>query len=406
MNRLWSLLCLGLGLGMLPCGGLVAQEWGRDHRHSHSRGGSSDRGYDPDESVESRQYRFQRSDGFIRYLDTNNDGTVDESEVSGPRRYIFERAIQRARLEAKFPISISQLRQGAWTYYGLQGSPPPPTTSSQPGMPGGISGMPGMMMQPPFGPTGVGPPGMSPPGWGASPWQSGMMQGPPGSMSPSQTAGPSKTSPSASTSAAAASLVPGFGPQPGVAAVPGFGVPTVTAPVSTVSASRSSSSSASASSSRSGASDGSGASIDSRVRDYAAGLLKQYDTNKNGKLEKDEWKQMRGDPQATDRDGDGVITLDELTARLAASNKDRSGSGSKASAGGGHNGYRFLTPAERLPEGLPEWFAGKDANGDGQVSMAEYARSWTDAVAAEFARYDLNDDGLITPQECLAKTKR
>lgn len=404
MNRLWTLLCLGLG--MLSCGGLAAQEWGREHRHSHSRGGSSDRGYDPDESVESRQYRFQRSDGFIRYLDTNNDGTVDESEVSGPRRYIFERAIQRAGLEAKFPLSISQLRQGAWTYYGLQGSPPPPTTSSQPGMPGGMSGMPGMMMQPPFGAPGMGPPGMGPPGWGTSPWQSGMMQGPPGSMSPSQTAGQSKTPSAASTSPTTASLVPGFGPQPGVAAVPGFGVPTVTATVSTVSASRSSSSSAFASSSSSGSPGGPSASIDSRVREYAAGLLKQYDANKNGKLEKDEWKQMRGDPQAADRDGDGVITLDELSTRLAASNKERSGAGSKASDAGARKGYRFLTAAERLPQGLPEWFAGKDANGDGQVSMAEYARSWTDAVAAEFARYDLNNDGLITPQECLAKANR
>jgi Ca2+-binding EF-hand superfamily protein len=64
---------------------------------------------------------------------------------------------------------------------------------------------------------------------------------------------------------------------------------------------------------------------------------------------------------------------------------------------------RFLMPTERLPQGLPEWFRAKDANGDGQVSMAEFATTWTDALVREFNSYDLNGDGMITPQEVLAK---
>ena len=62
---------------------------------------------------------------------------------------------------------------------------------------------------------------------------------------------------------------------------------------------------------------------------------------------------------------------------------------------------RFLTPRERLPKGLPDWFREKDVNGDGQVDMAEFASEWTPALVNEFNRYDLNHDGVITPAECL-----
>ena len=67
--------------------------------------------------------------------------------------------------------------------------------------------------------------------------------------------------------------------------------------------------------------------------------------------------------------------------------------------------YRALTPAERLPPGLPDWFARKDANGDGQVSMAEFSDTWNDQTAAEFSKYDLNNDGFIVPTECLEAMK-
>jgi hypothetical protein len=62
---------------------------------------------------------------------------------------------------------------------------------------------------------------------------------------------------------------------------------------------------------------------------------------------------------------------------------------------------RFLTPKERLDKSLPDWFREKDGDDDGQVSMAEYAREWTDAKVAEFNRYDLNHDGIVTAAECL-----
>jgi len=55
---------------------------------------------------------------------------------------------------------------------------------------------------------------------------------------------------------------------------------------------------------------------DSKYRQYAESMLKQYDKNNNGALEKGEWSQMSSTWREADRNGDGVITVDELTARL------------------------------------------------------------------------------------------
>jgi len=52
-----------------------------------------------------------------------------------------------------------------------------------------------------------------------------------------------------------------------------------------------------------------------------------------------------------------------------------------------------------MPSGLPSWFTSKDANGDAQVSMSEYSKSWNDRTAAEFQKYDRDNDGIITPEE-------
>jgi len=66
---------------------------------------------------------------------------------------------------------------------------------------------------------------------------------------------------------------------------------------------------------------------------------------------------------------------------------------------------RFLTAHERLPKGLPDWFLEKDVDGDGQITMAEFTTNWTPDKVAEFARYDLNHDGIITSAECLKVEK-
>jgi Ca2+-binding EF-hand superfamily protein len=200
--------------------------------------------------------------------------------------------------------------------------------------------------------------------------------------------------------------------------------------------------------------DGKGSSETSeqrqKVRRYAEGLMKQYDENKNGVLDKDEWGKMSGDPKRADKNEDGVITLDELADRLGAYGSDNGSSSQTASneRGGGRFGsggssgsersdrergasergggdrpggfgfrprgdkestekksFRVLTPTERLPKGLPTWFTRNDADADGQVTMAEYSTSYNDTTVAEFLKYDLDGDGIITPNECLQAEK-
>ncbi len=155
------------------------------------------------------------------------------------------------------------------------------------------------------------------------------------------------------------------------------------------------------------------------MRRYAEALLRQYDKNGNGQLEREEWSQMSSSLRDSDRNGDGIVTLDELTLKLADFGSRRSNgtssstasTGSSSGPGGGSSApatgaaprpsYRFLSAIERLPPGLPDWFARKDANEDGQISMAEFSSQWTEKEVREFSQLDLNNDGLITPEECL-----
>ena len=168
-----------------------------------------------------------------------------------------------------------------------------------------------------------------------------------------------------------------------------------------------------------GRGDGSGGG--DRMAMFAESMLRQYDANKDGKLEKDEWSKMRGDPKSSDKNNDDIISKEELVERLSSYSRSRGGdrensegssgsrsSGSQSSGSSGKDtatperkSYRFLTPAERLPEELPSWFTLNDADRDGQVAMSEFTTTWTDSKAAEFARLDANGDGFITAKECV-----
>ena len=177
-----------------------------------------------------------------------------------------------------------------------------------------------------------------------------------------------------------------------------------------------------------------------RLRSYAKSLVERYDKNGNMMLEASERTEMRGRPAEADLNQDDVITLDELVIHLspnragaAGSSSSSSGgttsrsdsaasdrrsttrperddqpaqrvySGSSDAAGKGdaqRKSYRFTPPLERLPaSGLPSWFKSRDANGDGQVAMHEFSRSWSDRTAAEFTRHDKDNNGVITPEE-------
>jgi len=151
---------------------------------------------------------------------------------------------------------------------------------------------------------------------------------------------------------------------------------------------------------------------DSKLNGYAETMIRQYDENRDGILQKDEWSKMRGDPAAADTNRDSVLSRDEVAAWLGARYGVTTGTtSSKTSKDGNTPGvyvnpaksYKMKTATERLPKNLPPWFARSDANGDGQILMHEYTSLWSEAKAQEFAQFDTNGDGVITPQECLAQ---
>lgn len=320
------------------------------------------------------QRQLQTYESIFQKCDVNSDGQVAPGEVAGAKKFMFERMARNSGLDPVRSITLTQFREALLRRFqqpaAASGATSPANGSTpRPAEPGTT-------------------PAASQPGTGEA-----------------------RPSPAASEP-----LVPGFGVQQDSPGVPGFGEPADGQPAggSGRGSGRSPAGGSGRSSPSGSSSSGSQNSQEYKIRRYAESLLKRYDKNKNGRLEKDEWGQMRGDPKAADRNNDGIITLEELTARFIHYSRHRSSpsrsspggsSGSTSSPGSGdrdeRKSYRFLTPTERLPEKLPDWFPDRDDNGDGQVSMAEYTGLWSESKAAEFAGYDLNGDGVITPAECL-----
>jgi Ca2+-binding EF-hand superfamily protein len=198
-------------------------------------------------------------------------------------------------------------------------------------------------------------------------------------------------------------LVPGFGVEQETSRVPAFGERVDYA--SLISGGASSNGSSSRSSSNKDPEK------EEKIRRFAEAMFARSDRNHNGVLEREEWREMRV-AQGADRNGDGRITKEELTARLVEysgrrsrdEDRDSSRSGSSSESGssdsnGRTRSYRFSTATERLIEGLPDWFSRYDVNRDGQVAMAEYSSYWSESKAREFLSYDRNGDGLITQRE-------
>ncbi len=157
-----------------------------------------------------------------------------------------------------------------------------------------------------------------------------------------------------------------------------------------------------------------------RNRKWASDIVAKYDKDGNKILEGDELATLKQSTLAADKDGDGKITIDELV-RLSTSKSAGTPSNPTPTAAArpaiaekanakptaddtadrvivnkSRKSYRFKSTKERQQS----WrFASKDANGDGQVSMSEYTSIWNDRTAAEFQRYDKDNDGMITPEE-------
>jgi hypothetical protein len=188
--------------------------------------------------------------------------------------------------------------------------------------------------------------------------------------------------------------------------------------------------------------------IPAKLFRYAERLIAKYGGQQSGQLERAQWAKLPKSLQAADLDGDGVITVDELAEVLAAFGRGRSleqgertwqgakdllrllppspaaesaepsGAQSPGPAADGNSeplppetgasrgsrqppSRKFFVPPARLPPGLPDWFTARDLDGDGQLTWGEFAPEGGRAALEQFQRYDLNRDGLLTPDEVL-----
>jgi hypothetical protein len=300
--------------------------------------------------------RFSRMEGFLRTMDTNGDGVIQESEVPEERRGMLRFLSTRFGLDPAQGLSIDKLReainQRGHDHGGQQPSSPQSPTPDQ---------------------------------------KNAQPQTPP------------KEQP----------LVPGFGLDRQLPPAAGFGsrlVPTGRVDLG----------------------------IPLNIDPQARWFFDRFDRNHSGALEREEWQNLPINAADIDSNHDGIVSLAEVAARFPRkqSAPGTPGAGSQFSGppgmgygfGGGFGGgpsfqggaggeersddhtpteqarrgsYRFLSPGERLPKGLPSWFAERDTNHDGQVSMAEFSGYWTPASVEDYLKYDGNRDGLITPEECL-----
>ena len=392
------------------------------------------------------QDRERRREGYdpadmLKRMDDNNNGVIEPNEVSGRSRMFIERAAERAKLDMKQPLPIDKLlpamQQISEEFRKQQeGSKGPPSSASPSSSTksgssattrptGGFGSPPGTKAGAPVVSSGFG--GQSSRAGAImsleAKFDQSVIDYVNGTMLKEQDkngdgfidnvewkAGSWSTPPEESDLNKDNKL---SREELCIRISKKRGIPIKGEPTSTVSSSPSS-----------GSSSGSSPGTTDQNKKYADGLLQRYDKNKDGMLQRDEWKEMKTEHQGADANGDGTITLDELTTRVASYSSGGSGPSSGGPSGGGEKkpwkfgqdkvastasakkSYRFLTPTERLPKGMPDWFLKSDADGDGQIMMSEYTTSWTESTAADFAKYDLDGDGIITPGECLSVEKK
>jgi hypothetical protein len=127
-----------------------------------------------------------------------------------------------------------------------------------------------------------------------------------------------------------------------------------------------------------------------KYRRYAEMLLKQYDTNHNGVLDREEWSQMRGDWQGADLNGDGKLTVDEIAAHLMG----YSPPGAK---------YFKLTKTQLQQELKKLQKEVLEAEHEAQVATAAYQQVWQAYLSA---KGDKKYDALLPYLEAKAAVQK
>jgi len=179
--------------------------------------------------------------------------------------------------------------------------------------------------------------------------------------------------------------------------------------------------------------------IPTKVSRYSRRLLKKYDLDKSRKLEEQEWQALGAKTAEADANQDKVVTEQELAQYIADYGRRRqirlispppeepespqpvdkadpaslpsdkkeslkpsaeeASEETDASPKGPRRDLKYFVPASRLPKGLPQWFFDRDANGDGQLTLREFAPKSSKSQRDNFSKLDLNRDGLVTSAE-------
>jgi len=134
------------------------------------------------------------------------------------------------------------------------------------------------------------------------------------------------------------------------------------------------------------------------------------DRNGDGFLNMDEMPEMlKADLSKWDSNRDNLINLDEYKVYFATVMQNR---GSDYQPGNSNaiiieeediETRPVVFRAGKLPKELPNWFKQLDTDKDGQVALFEWRRAGKDLD--EFAEWDRNNDGFITPEEALYKLR-
>jgi len=133
--------------------------------------------------------------------------------------------------------------------------------------------------------------------------------------------------------------------------------------------------------------------------------FRRRDQNGDGKLTPEEASPpLRRDFARWDTNGDGVISLEEFKAYFKARSQmgeDRNAAAiiNQEEGLGAKPVVSRVGAGGKMPAGLPPWFMELDTDKDGQVDMYEWRRA--NKPFDEFANWDLNGDGFITPEEAL-----